>query len=254
MATAALRKASKEAIIETLKNDEQYYGDFGKAFLSNSDIDTLLNNPKDYGKSRPDSKALIEGRYFHQLLIEPEKAAITPFVDASTRNTNIYKEFLQTTGMPFCLLKKEGEDMRSLVSSIKGNIAFYDEIYRTGNQYEVPEFGEIHGRLWKGKADIVTEDCIIDLKTTSDIASFKWSARKYNYDSQCYIYQALFGKPLVFYVADKETHQLGIFRPTESFVKGGEQKVIRAIEAWKKYFGPDAAEDVDNHYIDEYLE
>ena len=32
-------------IIEMLKEDEHYYGDFGKKYLSNSDIKTLLNNP-----------------------------------------------------------------------------------------------------------------------------------------------------------------------------------------------------------------
>ena len=33
-------------IIEKLKQDEHYYGDYGKQFLSNSDISVLLKNPK----------------------------------------------------------------------------------------------------------------------------------------------------------------------------------------------------------------
>ena len=40
---------SKEAI-ERLRNDEDYYGDFGKQYLSNSDIDALLNNPLNFKK------------------------------------------------------------------------------------------------------------------------------------------------------------------------------------------------------------
>ena len=56
-------------IIEQLRDDNNYYGVLGKQYLSNSDIGTLLNNPQGYGKSRPDSKNLLEGRYFHQLLI-----------------------------------------------------------------------------------------------------------------------------------------------------------------------------------------
>jgi len=31
--------------LEKLKIDEHYYGEFGKQFLSNSDISKLLNNP-----------------------------------------------------------------------------------------------------------------------------------------------------------------------------------------------------------------
>ena len=33
-------------IIEKLKQDEHYYGDYGKQFLSNSNISTLLKNPR----------------------------------------------------------------------------------------------------------------------------------------------------------------------------------------------------------------
>ena len=33
-------------IINKLKQDEHYYGDYGKQFLSNSDISVLLKNPK----------------------------------------------------------------------------------------------------------------------------------------------------------------------------------------------------------------
>ena len=107
--------------------------------------------------------------------------------------------------------------------------------------------------MWKGKADIVCKDKLIDLKTTSNINDFKWSARKYNYDSQCYIYQELFGKPLVFYVVDKTDGRLGIFRPTEEFIKRGEDKVERAIDVYEKFFGENATEKIETYFINEYL-
>jgi hypothetical protein len=245
---------SNTATIELLKDDFEYYNGLGKEFLSNSDIGTLLTNPKNFGKPREDNKSFMEGRYFHQLMIEPDKAKDVKFVDVSTRNTKEYKNFCETNNLPFCMLKKEVEEVEHLVSLMKGNITFYDEIYQDGNQFELPSVGEIQGMMWKGKADIVTADCIIDLKTTSDINKFKWSAKAYNYDSQCYIYQQLFGKPLVFYVVDKETGQLGVFRPTENFIKGGEMKVARAIEVYNKYFGENPTDDIINYYIDETLD
>jgi hypothetical protein len=254
MATDALKKASRETIIEVIKNDGEYYSGVGKNFLSNSDIDALLTNPKEFGKPREDNSSFAKGRLFHQLLIEPEKAKATPFVDVSTRTTKEYKNFCENNNMPFCLLKKEVDEIMWLASAIKANIEFYDEIYKPGNVYEQPGIGEIHGIMWKGKADIITDEMIIDLKTTSDIKKFKWSAKSYNYDSQCYIYQQLFGKPLVFFVVDKITGQLGIFRPTENFIKGGEEKVIKAIEVWSKYYGPNPTDDIDNYYIDEMLD
>ena len=240
-------------VISVLRDDNEYYNGIGKQYLSNSDIGILLNNPQDFGKTREDNKAFMDGRYFHQLILEPEKAKVVPFVDVSTRNTKEYKAFCEDNNLPFCMLRKEQDDIQNLVNIINGNIAFYDEIYKSGNDYETPAVAEIQGMMWKGKADIVTDNAVIDLKTTSDIHKFKYSAKSYNYDSQCYIYQELFGKPLVFYVIDKGTGVLGIFRPTEDFVKGGESKVGKAIEVYKKYFSAKPSDDIVNYYIDEYL-
>jgi hypothetical protein len=240
-------------IITQLRDDKEYYGGVGKNYLSNSDIGVLLNNPQDFGKQREDSKAFMDGRYFHQLILEPEKAKETPFVDVSTRTTKEYKAFCETNNLPFCMLKKEQEEIEKLVSIINGNIAFYDEIYKAGNLYETPAVGEIQGMMWKGKADIVTDEIVIDLKTTSDIHKFRYSAKSYNYDSQCYIYQELFGKPLVFYVIDKGTGVLGIFKPTPEFVEGGEIKVGKAIDIFNKYFGSTPTDDIVNYYIDSFL-
>jgi uncharacterized pyridoxamine 5'-phosphate oxidase family protein len=242
-----------ENILELLRDDKEYYGGIGRNYLSNSDIGTLLNDPKNFGKPREDNKAFMDGRYFHQLILEPEKAVNTPFVDVSTRTTNAYKDFIKQNNLPFCMLKKEMDDIENLVSIINANITFFEEIYKEGNQYEVPSVKEIHGKMWKGKADIVTDTMIIDLKTTGDIDKFKWNAKKYNYDSQCYIYQQLFGKPLVFFAIDKTTGVLGIFRPSEEFVLSGEVKVMRAIEIHDKYFGENPTDNIENYYIDEFL-
>ena len=244
----------RSEIIKALRNDKEYYSGLGRNYLSNSDIGTLLTNPKDFGKQREDNKSFAEGRLFHQLLIEPEKAEVVESVDVSTRTTKEYKSFCEERNLPFCLLKKEVEEIKGLVSVMKRNITFFDEIYRVGNEYEVPSISVIQGMIWKGKADIVTSDSIIDLKTTSDINKFKYSAKSYNYDSQCYIYEQLFGKPLVFYVIDKQTAQLGIFRPTENFIKGGEIKVAKAIEVYRKFFGDEPTDSIENHYIDENLD
>jgi len=242
------------SIIDELRDDKNYYGGLGKSYLSNSDIGVLLTNPKDYGKTREDNKAFAGGRLFHQLLLEPEKAKDVPFVDVSSRNTKEYKNFCEEKNIDFVMLKKEIDEIVDLVGIMKGNMNFYMDIYGEGNIYEEPMVKEIKGMMWKGKADIVTPTIIIDLKTTSDINKFKYSAKSYNYDSQCYIYQQLFDKPLVFYVVDKITGQLGMFRPTENFIRGGELKVEKAIEVYKKFFDEDSEDDISNYYIDETLD
>lgn len=243
---------SKE-ILEKLKNDQDYYGAFGKQYMSNSDISTLLTNPKQYGVGLPDNANFAKGRYFHQLVLEPEKAVGYTFVESSSRNTKLYKEYCAEAEVDFALLSKEGEELRRLVGVMMGNLDMYDLIRNPENIYELPAIGEIEGKMWKGKADIVHPDMVIDIKTTSKIEDFKWSARKYNYDSQCYIYQKLFGKPLIFLVIDKTSDMMGIFRPTEEFVKGGQNKVQRAIEVHNKFFSADAPNDIETFYYDEFL-
>lgn len=241
-------------VIDILKNDQEYYKGVGKQYLSNSDIGALLNNPSEFGKEREDSKAFAEGRYFHQLLIEKDKALDIKHIDVSTRNTTKYKEYCEVNGLPFAMLTKEKESIEALAGVMRSNIQFYDDIYADGNEYELPAVGEIFGMPFKGKADIVGAEFLIDLKTTSDIQKFRWNAKNYNYDSQAFIYQTLFGKPLVFYVIDKETHQLGIFRPTATFIESGEKKVKRAIEVYNKYFGPNPSDAIENYYIEGILE
>jgi hypothetical protein len=240
-------------ILEILKDDVSYYGEFGKQYLSNSDIGTLLTNPKAFGISRPDNANFAKGRLFHQLILEPEKASEWEFIDVASRNTKAYKEFVAERDVEFALLQKEADEINELVTTMMSNMDFYDDIRHEANQYEVPAVGEIEGVMWKGKADIVHPEMIIDLKTTSNIDDFKWSARKYNYDSQCYIYQELFGKPLVFYVIDKTNNMLGIFRPTEEFVRGGADKVRRAVDVYNKFFGDNATEDINYFYVEDYL-
>ena len=60
-------------IIAKLKQDEHYYGDYGKQFLSNSDIHILLKNPRLLREDKPKSTAMVIGGYFHTAILEPNK-------------------------------------------------------------------------------------------------------------------------------------------------------------------------------------
>jgi len=239
-----------KTIIEELRKDSNYYGEYGSQFISNSDIGTLLKNPKQFKVREEPTLAMLQGSYLHTALLEPEKLSNFKIVEASTRNTNIYKDASKGN---LLLLKHEKDELDSLVTTIKGNFKFYEDIYAEGNIYEEPATMELFGLPFKGKCDIVCEDFLIDIKTTSDIDDFKWSARKYNYDSQSYIYQQLFDKPLIFYVICKKSHRLGIFEPSEEFILSGKDKVLRAVEVYKKFFSKDNTEDINNFIVKETL-
>lgn len=237
-----------DKILKQLKDDKEYYGGIGKNYLSNSDIGALLTNPKEYGVQKDDNVNFAKGRLFHHLILEPEKVKDWNAVDVSSRNTKKYKEILAESEEPFLLLQKEYDDITELAKVMTANLDFYDMIYADGNQFEVPAIGEIGGLMWKGKADIVCGDCLIDIKTTSDINKFIYSARMYNYDSQAYVYHTLFGKPLKFLVIDKTNNQLGVFETTADFIERGAEKVEKAIEVYNKFFSKDATDDVNQYY------
>jgi hypothetical protein len=242
-----------QELLALLKDDSEYYSGIGQQFLSNSDVGTLLNCPENYGKHRGDGKVLAEGRLFHTSLLEPQKSQSTPKVDVSSRNTKAYKDFLEANNLKFCLLQKEYDNVMKMVEKIKHNFDIYSMIYQDNNKFEVPAVMELEGTQWKGKADIVGNDCLIDLKTTSDITKFSRSASSFNYDSQCFIYQTLFNKPLKFIAIDKETLQIGVFEPSDDFVNRGERKVIKAIEVYKDYFSSQKTKDIRDYYIQQTL-
>ena len=55
--------------LNKLREDEHYYGKFGKQFLSNSDISTLLTNPLALGKPMKPIPAFLVGGYFHTAIL-----------------------------------------------------------------------------------------------------------------------------------------------------------------------------------------
>ncbi len=226
---------NKENVIEKLRDDEHYYGDFGKKYLSNSDISTLLTNPLALGKPTEQRPAFLVGGYFHTAILEPDKLKKYRVIPSSTRNTKAYKEM---SGGELCLLQHEVDAIELLSDTMLANDVCKGLIRDSNTEYETPAIAEIEGEMWKGKADIVNhnEKLVVDLKTTADITRFKWSASKYNYDSQAYIYRMLFGYDMLFIVIDKNTHQLGLFDCSAEFYEKGKDKVQRAVEAYKLFY------------------
>jgi len=183
-------------IIELLKDDKNYYGEFGHKFLSNSDIGTLIHNPRMFGKKSEPSLAMLQGSYFHTACLEPLKLKDFILIDASTRTTNIYKDACKEYNSNFLLLKKEAEEVDEMVNALRGNKELSKLVWDNGVKYEVPILGDIQGLMWKGKCDIINGDNIYDLKTTTSLDDFKYSAKKYNYDSQVAIYEYLTKKKM----------------------------------------------------------
>ena len=232
---------NKARILKKLKNDEDYYGEFGNQFLSNTHVSRLLKDPLNVFKPSKPSPAFLIGGYFHTCILEPDKLKKYKVVKSTSRNTKAYKD---VAGGELCLLQQEVDMIELMREKVMDNDICADLIVGTNAtqpktvDYEVPMITELFGNKWKGKADIVNheEKLIIDLKTTADINKFQYSANKYNYDSQAYIYSKLFGYEFLFIVIDKTTHQIGMFDCSPQFYERGEDKVRRAAEAYDLFY------------------
>ena len=96
---------------------------------------------------------------------------------------------------------------------------------------------------------LADENLIIDLKTTADIKKFRWSAKKYNYDSQAYIYRKIFGYDLIFMVIDKTTHQIGLYDCSDKFYETGAEKVKQASEVYDLFYKTEGFEPKEFFYL-----
>jgi hypothetical protein len=242
---------NREAAIEKLRKDENYYGKFGKQYLSNSDISTLMTNPLALGTPMKPSAAFLVGGYFHTAILEPDKLKKYKVIESTTRNTKAYKEI---SGGELCLLQKEVDQIELMTDKLMENDVCRGLIRGSNVVYEQPGITELEELQWKGKADIVNheESLVIDLKTTGDITKFRSSAWRYNYDSQAYIYSKLFGYEMLFIAIDKTTHQIGIFDCSPEFYQRGADKVQQAAEQYKLFYqNPDF--DPNNYFINKTL-
>jgi hypothetical protein len=241
----------RKEIIDKLRDDEHYYGDFGKQYLSNSDIKTLLSNPLSLRKPVKNNPYFLIGGYFHTAILEPDKLKKFKIIESSSRNTKKYKEISEGE---VCLLEHEVDQVEALVQLVMENDVCRDLIHGENCKFEEPQITELFNQLWKGKADIVNHDekLIVDLKTTSDLDNFRWNAKKYNYDSQAYIYRELFGYEFVFIAVDKKTGRIGLFDCSDSFYNSGMDKVEKASHEYDLFYNTEGF-DPQQYFINETL-
>ena len=110
------------------------------------------------------------------------------------------------------------------------------------------------GLPFRGKADVLCGNAVVDLKTTTDIRAFRYSAQKYLYNAQCFIYCNLFNidyKDFTFIALDKSSLDIGIYHCSEDFYFSGEQTVAKAIETYEAFFVDGL--DIESYYLEDTL-
>jgi len=246
---------SQEKLINKMYDDEFYYGKLNTQALSSSSIKLLVDSPKKYyyvnKYGGQETQGLRDGRLLHTLILEPEKFEQFNFVDVKSKNTKAYKLAKEELGEVYT--QKEKSDAERLADALLRNSKAIDLL--NNSQFEQPYIDHINGYAFRGKADILHKGGgICDIKTTTDIKAFKYSANKYGYDIQCYIYCQLFGVnyfDFKFLVLDKSSLDIGVFECSEEFYLRGKEKTEIGIKRYEEYFIKNT--DLDNYFITDIL-
>lgn len=238
----------KQEILSMMYDDNFYYGHLGQHALSSSSLKTILKSPKTYRNvlkygSGEDSPALRAGKLLHWMILEPHKVNSVHFVDMATRNSKAYKD--AEARYEEVYLTKEKNAAERVADALLRNEGALRLLNKA--EYEVPEIMMIDGLPFRGKADILREDCLVDIKTSSDLSAFRYSADKYGYDLQAWLYCKMFDRDkFVFLVIDKGSCDIGIFETSEEFLARGEQKFRQAVDTYKHFF-------IEENDLDQYV-
>lgn len=240
---------NKEEILANMYDDSFYYGYLGKNALSSSSIKTLLSSPKTYYFTTKygsgETQALRDGRLFHTMILEPEKLDDIIFVEAATKASKEYKLAKETGKEVYT--KSEKKAAERLCDALLRNEAVKEYLIKA--EYEVPQIAMIDGIPIRAKADILKGNTIIDLKTTTGIKDFRYSADKYSYDLQAWLYKEMFGVDnFVFVVIDKGSLDIAIFECSDEFYERGKQKFEQGISNFKYFFQTDGV-DLDQYVL-----
>ena len=235
----------KKDILSKMMDDEFYYGYLGVNALSSSASKKLLDSPYAYYRSLTEKQtnvqALRDGQLIHLMVLEPEKVEYLTFTEG-TKASKQYKLAVQEVGShnvftnaEYHKAKKISERVRS-VTDVKNMLE--------GARFEIPAIDTYNDLAFRGKADILKDGVVIDLKTTADIKGFERSANYFSYDLQAALYLELFGAfDFEFVVVDKSTLDVGIFKCSDKFIDSGKRKLDIATERYYDYLQTENIED-----------
>jgi len=241
-------------ILQRMLDDEFYYGYLGSNALSKSACSKLLKGPKAYRKSlkkATETQALRDGRLIHLCTLEPHRIKDLTIVDIASKRGKAWDIALTQNHPQMVYTQKELNYANSIANELlncKDVINYFKDA-----EFEIPGIKMIDDLAFRGKADVMNGSTIIDVKTTTKIDSFKYSAKAFDYDLQAALYLRLFDcYEFVFIAIDKETKEIKIFECNDSFISNGELKLEMAINKYREYL--EIQNELHNYVTYEILE
>jgi len=223
---------NKKDLISQMDSDEFYYGYLGKNCLSSSAIKQMYKQGTWDYKPLKESSALRDGRLIHLMTLEPHR--IKDYIFAGgTRASRTYKNLIEQ--MPAELIYTVAEHNRCMkvADSVRADFDSFELMH--GASFEIPEIQMLEGLPVRGKADILGDNFLADLKTTSDINKTDEAVLHWSYDIQGALYCDLFGldRFIIIWV-DKKTLEVKVQEFTPQQISEGREKYLECLHAYKK--------------------
>ena len=215
--------------------------------LSYSSLKAFAKSPNHYllykqRKMKP-TPAMQLGSIADCLVLTPERFereySVLPEIDRRTKTGKaIYDTFLEDAQGKELVKMETYREAKSIADAV---IHHREAIELLQGQKQVELSGEIHGIEFRGFADAVNSNSVIDLKTTQDASPSAFQKQAYNlmYHLQCAIYLELSGAKNFFWVAveNKAPHNVAIYAPDQDFKDRGKELLYDLCERFKAWDG-----------------
>lgn len=226
-------------------SNEAYHGEY-RSYLSSSDIRRLLRSPAHYrAPSTPPSEAQEFGTLVHEAILEPDlwAARCRPSgkIDRRTKEGKAIAEWQESQseslGLRF-IPEYTYNKVCAIAERVQASVGASGLL--TSGVAESSGFSEIYGQPVKIRPDYMTDEVIVDLKTTNDAREFEKSVFNYGYDIQAAFYVAVaeaidgIKRKFVWLVVEKETpHGVQIYEPSPEVMERGTALFRQAIDTYK---------------------
>ncbi len=177
------------------------------------------------------------------LVLTPERFerqySVLPEIDRRTKEGKaIYETFLEDAQGKELVKMETYREAKSIADAV---IHHREAMELLQGQKQVELNGEIHGIEFRGFADAVNSNSVIDLKTTQDASPSAFQKQAYNlmYHLQCAIYLELSGAENFFWLAveNKAPHNVAIYAPDQDFKDIGQELLYDLCQRFKAWDG-----------------
>ncbi len=187
---------------------------------------------------RKETPALVIGQATHKYILEHKDFDNEFAVFAGARKAGTeWKEFIAEHDGKGILKTAEMDIIKAMRISVMKNDEFRHALKAGFPEVSVYWRCDITDMICKARADLLTEDCIWDIKTVTDCSpyAFNYEMRKYGYDIQAAYYMLGFQIPKFRFVCiEKEPpYQVAIYELNEEWVEVAHLRAADALERFK---------------------